>query len=189
MGGGWKRTFTRTAPAAYPVVISEGFKQLSGNAFVAAHGTRISAGVHRPTVATVISTLKRLPAEESKVMALGNNAHLFARPHRRELLRQLFEDVLRVGVVTTVPFPGMAEPMLLIRFSGGGSLSIEFVETADDSDEPRLATWLELGAEDPAAMMRTALEAGFRQVTHPGHPYYFMAPGGQVFTIAPLQKP
>jgi hypothetical protein len=22
-------------------------------------------------------------------------------------------------------------------------------------------------------------------VEHPGHPYYFMAPGGQVFTIAP----
>jgi len=32
---------------------------------------------------------------------------------------------------------------------------------------------------------RAALNAGLTQVEHPGHPYYFMAPGGQVFTIAP----
>jgi hypothetical protein len=34
--------------------------------------------------------------------------------------------------------------------------------------------------------MRAALEAGLPEVKHPGHPYYVMAPGGQVFTIAPL---
>jgi hypothetical protein len=33
--------------------------------------------------------------------------------------------------------------------------------------------------------MQTALNAGLTQVQHPGHLYYFMAPGGQVFTIAP----
>ena len=34
--------------------------------------------------------------------------------------------------------------------------------------------------------MRRALQAGLTEVKHPGHPYYFMAPGGQVFTIAPM---
>jgi hypothetical protein len=29
-------------------------------------------------------------------------------------------------------------------------------------------------------------DAGLPEVKHPGHPYYVMAPGGQVFTIAPL---
>jgi hypothetical protein len=48
-----------------------------------------------------------------------------------------------------------------------------------------LGAWLELRAEDPAALLRAALDAGLPQVEHPGHPYYFMAPGGQVFTIAP----
>jgi hypothetical protein len=43
-----------------------------------------------------------------------------------------------------------------------------------------------LRAEDPAAVMRAALDAGLPEVKHPGHPYYVMAPGGQVFTIAPL---
>lgn len=79
----------------------------------------------------------------------------------------------------------MAEPMLLVHFPGGGYLSIEFIEEAPDEDTPRLGAWLELRAENPEALMQTALDAGLTQVTHPGHPYYFMAPGGQVFTIAP----
>lgn len=116
--------------------------------------------------------------------ALGDNVHIFARPHRRPELVRCFEDVLGCPV-RTVDFPGMAEPMLVVRFPDGGSLSIEFVDDAPDDDEPRLGAWLELRADDPAAVMRAAMDAGLREVTHPGHPYYFMAPGGQVFTIAP----
>jgi hypothetical protein len=117
--------------------------------------------------------------------SLGNNAHLFAKPNRREELRWLFETVLECGPVLTVEHPAMAQPMLLVRFPGGGALSIEFIDDADDSNQPRHATWLELRAEDPAALMRKVLDAGVREVKHPGHPHYFMAPGGQVFTIAP----
>ncbi len=40
-------------------------------------------------------------------------------------------------------------------------------------------------ADDPAAVLQAALEAELTEVKHPGHPYYFMIPGGQVFTIAP----
>jgi hypothetical protein len=69
--------------------------------------------------------------------------------------------------------------------SGGGHLSIEFIEEAPDDDTPRLGVWLELQAENPETLMQAALDAGLPQVQHPGHPYYFMAPGGQVFTIAP----
>jgi hypothetical protein len=36
-----------------------------------------------------------------------------------------------------------------------------------------------------ALMLEAALAAGLPEVKHPGHPYYFMIPGGQVFTIAP----
>ena len=66
------------------------------------------------------------------------------------------------------------------------SLSIEFTDQAPDDDHPRLGAWLELPADDPAAVMRAALDAGLTEVKHPGHPYYVMARGGQVFTIAPL---
>jgi hypothetical protein len=116
--------------------------------------------------------------------SLGNNAHLFAKPHRRERLRWLFETVLECGPVATVEHPGMSEPMLVVRFPGGGALSIEFIDIADDDDEPRRAAWLELLTADPAALMRRVLDAGVREVKHPGHSYYFLAPGGQVFTIA-----
>ena len=106
--------------------------------------------------------------------ALGSNAHIFARPHRRQELRWCFETALGCGPVATVEFPD------------GGSLSIEFTDQAPDDDHPRLGAWLELRAGDPAAVMRAALDAGLPEVKHPGHPYYVMVPGGQVFTIAPL---
>lgn len=116
--------------------------------------------------------------------ALGDNVHIFARPHRREDLRRCFETVLGCPV-RTVELPGFAEPMLVVKFPGGGALSIEFVDNAPDDDSPRLGAWLELRADDPAALMRAAMDAGLPEVKHPGHPHYFMAPGGQVFTIAP----
>jgi hypothetical protein len=126
------------------------------------------------------------PSPKAKGMtALGNNVHLFARPHRRKELIWCFETVLGCGPVASVRQSGMAEPMLLVHFPGGGYLSIEFIEEAPDADAPRLGTWLELRAENPDALMWAALDAGLTQVQHPSHPYSFMAPGGQVFTIAP----
>src|ERR1700719_1875886 len=120
--------------------------------------------------------------------ALGNNVHIFARPNRREALEWLFETVLQCGPVATVEHPGMVAPMLVVRLPEGGSISVEFTEDAPDADHPRFATWLELRTAEPAALMRTVLECGLSEVKHPGHPYYFMAPGGQVFTIVPTLK-
>jgi hypothetical protein len=118
------------------------------------------------------------------VIALGSNVHIFARPHRRRELAQCFESVLG-SPVRTVEFPGTDQPMLVVSFPGGGHLSIEFTDDAPDDEQPRLGAWLELRADDPAAVLQAALEAGLTEVKHPGHPYYFMIPGGQVFTIAP----
>jgi hypothetical protein len=75
--------------------------------------------------------------------------------------------------------------MLVVSFPGGGRLSIEFTGEAPDDVQPRLGAWLELRADDPAAVLQAALEAGLTEVKHPGHPYHFIIPGGQVFTIAP----
>jgi hypothetical protein len=118
------------------------------------------------------------------VITLGSNAHIFARPHRRGELAQCFETVLG-SPARTVEFPGIGQPMLVVSFPGGGHLSIEFTDEAPDDEQPRLGAWLELRAEDPAAVLQAALEVGLTEVKHPGHPYYFMIPGGQVFTIAP----
>ena len=118
------------------------------------------------------------------MIALGRNVHIFARPHRRAELARCFETVLG-SPVRTVEFPGIGQPMLVVSFPGGGHLSIEFRDDAPDDDQPRLGAWLELRADDPAAVLQAALGAGLTEVKHPGQPYYFMIPGGQVFTIAP----
>lgn len=118
--------------------------------------------------------------------ALGNNAHIFARPSRRAELLRCFEALVGSDGVATVECPGGVLPMFVIRFPAGGGLSIEFtdLDRTPDDDEPRFGAWLEIRSVDPAALMRKALEAGAIEVKHPGHPYYFMAPGGQVFAIA-----
>jgi len=121
------------------------------------------------------------------VTALGNNVHIFARPHRREELRRCFETVMGCQRVADVTHHAMPEPMLVAYFPGGGNLSVEFTADAPDEDHPRFGAWLELRAEDPAAVMQAALDAGLQEVKHPGHPYYFMLPGGQVFTVAPAR--
>ena len=116
------------------------------------------------------------------MVALGNNAHIFARTNRREALRRLFEDLIGCAVLN-VAHPAMREPMLLARFPGGGSLSVEFTDLAPDSDEPRFGAWLEIRSQSPSKLIEILVERGIRQVEHPGHPFYFVAPGGQVFTV------
>jgi hypothetical protein len=118
------------------------------------------------------------------MIALGSNVHIFARPHRRDELAQCFETVFG-SLVRSVELPGIDQPMIIVSFPGGGHLSIEFIDEAPDDDQPRLGAWLELRAGNPAAVLQAALKAGLTEVKHPGHPYYFMIPGGQVFTIAP----
>jgi hypothetical protein len=75
--------------------------------------------------------------------------------------------------VRTVDFPGIDQPMLVVSFPGGGHLSVEFTDEAPDDERPRLGAWLELRADDPAAVLRAALGAGLTEVKHPDHPYYF----------------
>ena len=118
------------------------------------------------------------------MIALGSNAHIFARPRRRTELAECFEKVLGCPV-RIVEFPGIDQPMIVVSFPGGGHLSIEFTDDAPDDERPRLGASLELRDDDPAAVLQAALDAGLTEVKHPGHPYYFMIPGGQVFTIAP----
>ena len=69
----------------------------------------------------------------------------------------------------TVDFPSIGQPVLVVSFPGGGHLSIEFTDEAPDDEQPRLGAWLELRADDPAAVFQAALGAGLTEVEHPGH--------------------
>ena len=101
------------------------------------------------------------------MIALGSNAHIFARPARREDLIRCFEAIVGANAARLIEYPGIDEPMLLVTFPGGGHLSVEFTEEAPDDEKPRLGAWLELRADDPAAMLRGALDAGLVEVNTP----------------------
>ena len=103
------------------------------------------------------------------MITLGNNVHIFARPHRREELAWCFETALRCGPARTVEYPGIYQPMSVVSFPGGGHLSIEFTDDAPDDEHPRFGAWLELRADETGAVLQGALDAGLTQVRHPGH--------------------
>lgn len=183
---GWDLARATGRPASFPDDLAE--QEL---AFTRARLGDIAAGrrpfgppqpaaADAPAIDRLAACLGRTVAADAAgrpvVTALGSNVHIFARPRRREQLRWCFEAFLGCPA-TAVDHPGMPEPMLVVRFPGGGHLSIEFTSDAPDDDQPRLGAWLELRAGDPPAVMRAVLDAGLIEVTHPGHPYYFMAPG------------
>ena len=67
--------------------------------------------------------------------------------------------------------------------SPAGPVSIEFVEEAPTTTLPGWGRGWSCEPRIPKALHAT-LDAGLARVEHPGHPTTFMAPGGQVFTIA-----
>ena len=117
------------------------------------------------------------------MISLGSRAHIFAPPHLRAELTWCFGTVLGCGEPVSIPLPGVTEPVLGFRFPNGGSLSIEFSDAVPDSQHPRSGAWLELQTDDPAALRDKVLAAGLPGIKHPGHDFYFAAPGGQVFSV------
>ena len=96
----------------------------------------------------------------------------------RTVLRMARDRRERVSyVVIALEFPGIDQPMLVVSFPGGGHLSIEFTDDAPDDEQPRLGAWLELRADDQAAVLPAALEAGLTEVKHPGHRCRFRRAG------------
>jgi hypothetical protein len=79
--------------------------------------------------------------------------------------------------VRTVEFPGIHQPMLVVSFPEG-AISASSSPTLRPMTSSRGSVPGLSCADDPAAVHQAA-------VRHPGHPYYFMIPGGQMFTIAP----
>ncbi|SRR5712692_9242847 len=118
------------------------------------------------------------------MIALGNRVHIFARPNVKEKLTWCFTTVLGGRAAGTVNAPGLTEPILAFAFPNGGSLSVEFSDEALDEPLARRGAWLEVKADDPAALKQRILEAGFAPVKHPAtDSFYFAAPGGQILRI------
>ena len=120
---------------------------------------------------------------ETSLVSLSNRVHIFARPRFKDELIWCFSTVLDCGDPVSIRLPGVAEPVLGFRFPDGGALSIEFTDDAPEAQHPRGGAWLELKSDDPSALRDKILAAGLPEVKHAGHDFYFVAPGGQVFSV------
>jgi len=121
---------------------------------------------------------------------LGARVHLFVRPGARERLLALFRDVLDCTVVE-LDF-GMSQPIMLVRFGDGSSLSVETSELAPTEpadgaltdDSALRGAWIEFRTGDVAGYTSRLAAAGIPHFRHPGSNHtYFSAPGGQVFRL------
>jgi hypothetical protein len=77
----------------------------------------------------------------------------------------------------------------LYEFEGGFVLGLFFAEVGETLSEAdyHKATWLELKVADPAAWKARIQAFGVREVEFPDPTrFFFQAPGGQVFRLAPL---
>lgn len=113
------------------------------------------------------------------MIALSNSVHLFARPDTREKLTWFFTAVLGCPVIVSGDAPGLPEGVLAFPFPHGGSVSVEFTDDALDERQARRGAWLEVQADDPAALQTKVLEAGLSRVAYPGNDFFYVAaPGG-----------
>src|SRR5208337_2925062 len=77
----------------------------------------------------------------------------------------------------------------LYEFEGGFVLGLFFVDAAEtlSGADWLKATWLELKVADPAEWKARLQAFGVREVEFPDPTrFFFQAPGGQVFRLAPL---
>jgi hypothetical protein len=118
------------------------------------------------------------------MVQIGNHAKL-TLPHRlREDFRQFY------GEVCECKFLGSPRPDLdLFEFAGGFVVGAYFADEARvlPEAEQKKAIWLELKVPNPGEFQAKVEAFGIERMHYDdqGH-FYFQAPGGQVFRIAPL---
>ena len=101
-----------------------------------------------------------------------------------ERLATFYEDVLGCKVMQS-PMPDLD----LFEFDGGFVLGIFFVDAADtlSVDDHLKAAWLEIKTKNVDALKRKLQKFGVKELDYSDKSrFYFQAPGGQVFRLAPM---
>ncbi len=118
------------------------------------------------------------------MVTIGNHLKMNIPRELRDRTRDFY-----AGLLKCKPMASPSPDLDLYEFDGGFVLGLFFGPPADslsEADHLR-ATWMELKVDDPASW-RVKLEAfGVRPVDFPDTTrFFFQAPGGQVFRLAPL---
>jgi hypothetical protein len=115
---------------------------------------------------------------------VGNHLKMTVPERLRSQAREFYATVLGCR-----PLDSPRPDLDLYEFSGGFVLGLFFTSDAETLSEAEhlKATWMELKVEDPAALKTQLLAFGVREVEYPDPTrFFFQAPGGQVFRVAPL---
>jgi catechol 2,3-dioxygenase-like lactoylglutathione lyase family enzyme len=116
---------------------------------------------------------------------LGNHLKMHLPKGERERARRFYADVLGCRAMDAPPYPDLD----LYEFDDGTVVGLFFlggeaVLSAQDSEK---AVWLEIKTSEPENLQRKLEAFGVKKVEFPDSSrFYFQAPGGQVFRVAPL---
>jgi len=118
------------------------------------------------------------------MVIIGNHMKLTLTPDLRERAREFYATVCECRTLAS-PRPDLD----LYQFEGGFVVGIFFAPAEEVLTEAEYlkSAWLEIKASDPAAWKQRLLAFGVRELPYEDTSrFYFQAPGGQVFRIAPL---
>ncbi len=117
------------------------------------------------------------------MVRIGNHLKMTLPQHARTRAREFYGTVLGC---TAIPSP--RADLDLYEFAEGFVLGLFFGADADALSEADYAkaTWMELKVDQPEELKARLLAFGVREVEYPDKTrFYFQAPGGQVFRVAP----
>jgi catechol 2,3-dioxygenase-like lactoylglutathione lyase family enzyme len=117
--------------------------------------------------------------------AIGNHLKMHLARRLRQRARQFYVDILGCKPLEAQPYADLD----LYEFENDFVVGLFFVEDEQVlSEQDQLkAAWMEIKTSDPAALERRLRQFGVVQVEFADTSrFYFQAPGGQVFRIAPM---
>ncbi len=115
---------------------------------------------------------------------IGNHLKMTVPHHLRSRTREFYISVLDCRQLDS---PGA--DLDLYEFTGGFVLGLFFTPEAEALSETDYlkGLWLELKVADPEVLKTRLLAFGVKEVEFPDPTrFFFQAPGGQVFRVAPL---
>lgn len=116
---------------------------------------------------------------------IGNHMKLNVHAALREPTRTFYLDLLGA-----LPLQSPREDLDIYEFEDGFVVGVFFCEddqVLSESDHLK-AAWLEIKTATPEALRQRLVEFGVRRIDYPDKArFYFQAPGGQVFRLAPLE--
>ena len=119
-------------------------------------------------------------------IAIGNHLKMHLPHHLRERALRFYTDLLGCRKLPDLPYPNVD----LYEFQGGFVLGLFFYDEADTLPEKEQlkATWMEIKSNDPDALKQRLIGFGVHEVEFEDKSrFYFQAPGGQVFRVAPME--